>query len=247
MSDYRQRVLKLLNEYLTILDKREKSDMLYMAAKWDVVVKNLEDLIDKLIALAEPTRNQLYQAELFQQFLVVAKQEMNQFAIAAGEKIALTQVMNIDSAIIMTSEMLGVQLGSLPAQAVINMIGMTKKETPLYELLQAGYPDVITNLTDTLIKGVSLGKNPVTIARAMKDNMNGNLSRAITICRTEELNAFRDANLEAMKNSGMVEGWEWISEPDACEDCLANDGKQFPLDEPFDSHPNCRCAELPVL
>jgi len=50
-----------------------------------------------------------------------------------------------------------------------------------------------------------------------------------------------------MKESGLVDEWEWSSEEDACDFCAENNGKRFPVDEPFDTHPNCRCTPLPIL
>jgi SPP1 gp7 family putative phage head morphogenesis protein len=52
-----------------------------------------------------------------------------------------------------------------------------------------------------------------------------------------------------MQESELVKKWEWLVTNDdkTCEDCLANSGKIFELDEPFDSHPNCRCTLIPRL
>jgi hypothetical protein len=36
--------------------------------------------------------------------------------------------------------------------------------------------------------------------------------------------------------------WEWVAEPDACEFCQDMDGTIHPIDEPMDTHPNCRCT-----
>jgi hypothetical protein len=50
-----------------------------------------------------------------------------------------------------------------------------------------------------------------------------------------------------MRESDLVNAWEWIAEDDACDDCPENDGKTFSLDEAMDTHPNCRCSELPII
>lgn len=110
-----------------------------------------------------------------------------------------------------------------------------------------------------------------------KDEERGQRRRAMTIARTEAMRAYASAEAEAWKDTGIVEGKEWLLAPSSCEFCEAAaeelKGKVIPLDEPFFEygtvlvgaetgksmvldyedvmtpplHPNCRCSMQPVL
>lgn len=105
-----------------------------------------------------------------------------------------------------------------------------------------------------LIRGVSVGDNPIPVARRMvrraEDHYNFGLSRALVIARTEMLDAHRAAT-EAVDraNSDTVREWEWFTSLDSktCIACIAMHGRRFPLSQPGpEGHPNCRCTRLPI-
>ncbi|MGL4831272.1 MAG: ADP-ribosyltransferase [Propionibacteriaceae bacterium] len=76
---------------------------------------------------------------------------------------------------------------------------------------------------------------------------NGGRERAITIARTEALDAYRAATHEEYTaNADILDGWVWVSEPGACLVCLAMGGTVHRLDEtgPLD-HPRGRCSREP--
>jgi len=244
---YQEDAQDFLEDFLAKLSVGEKEEQLALAEGWDTVSTILESKINTLVEIAAPSRNQLYQTDKYKDFLKTAKEQVSFYSGQAEGIISGTQADNILMGEIVNEFVLGVPLGSIPIEATNNMIGMTSEGAPLYDLLSNSYPETVMNLTDTLIEGTALGKNPEDIARDMVEDMDGNFSRALTIARTEEMNAFREASREAMTNSGMIEEWEWLAEPDACDECLEQNGKTFPIDEPMDTHPNCRCAELPVI
>src|SRR5690606_16788234 len=65
--------------------------------------------------------------------------------------------------------------------------------------------------------------------------------------RTEILNANREASRFTMQqNSNVVAEWVWYASiGTCCGACLAKHGHTFPLDQPMQSHPSCRCAMVP--
>jgi len=81
----------------------------------------------------------------------------------------------------------------------------------------------------------------------MKDYMNGNLTRALRIARTEKMQIFRESSKMQMEESGVVKGYEFIAEEDACELCQSQVGKIFEFNESLELPPYCRCGYLPVL
>jgi HK97 family phage portal protein len=78
------------------------------------------------------------------------------------------------------------------------------------------------------------------------------------ITRTEVMRASNLANIDAYKQSGVVEAKQWLT-AGATDDCSAYEGKTEKLDDnfygtetEFDSgdpplHPNCRCVIIPVV
>lgn len=76
--------------------------------------------------------------------------------------------------------------------------------------------------------------------------------RAERIAVTEVTRLFAQANRIAYQESGVVDEFIWMTAEDdlVCNDCDANDGKQFPLqnmDSMIPAHPNCRCWGNPVV
>jgi SPP1 gp7 family putative phage head morphogenesis protein len=249
-SVYNVKAREVLYGMLDNLAKKEKTEMLLLADKWGVVQTNLSELILKLAEKGVLTENQTFQSALYKEFLVEAKKQVNNYAKVAEEIITQGQFDFGKAGIEYTQstiEMITPKFGRLSPDAVNNMIGVTKDGSPLYDILNKSYPDTVSKLTDTLIKSTALGRNPVETARLMKADMNGNLSRALTISRTEQMRVLRESSLMQMKESGVVKGWERIEQDDACEDCQEENGKQYALDEPFDTHPNCRGAMLPIV
>lgn len=110
-------------------------------------------------------------------------------------------------------------------------------------------PDAVTAMKAALLRGVSSGWHPDKVAREMvrrtRTAFNGGLSRAMTIARTEML----DAHRAAQPDNDMVKGWRWFAHLDAhvCASCAAMHGEYFDKDVPGpEDHPNGRCARVPV-
>lgn len=250
---YRENQKAMLDDFLNRVLKGEKKDFLTLTEKWNVVTSFLESEILDLVNLAlqgRITPNQLFKLEAYRKFLIDSKYQVQMFSAYSETVISQGQVRNALLGLELGQKMLnglGVTFTNLNVSATNVMIGMTSDGTPLKELLMKSYPETVQRLTNTLIEGTAMGKNPKVIARMMKEDMNGNLNRAFTIARTEELNAFRESNRQQLEASGFVDEWEWSAESDACDICAENDGKKFPITEQMDTHPNCRCGMLPVV
>ncbi|WP_275779688.1 phage minor head protein [Paenarthrobacter sp. Y-19] len=114
--------------------------------------------------------------------------------------------------------------------------------------------DVERVMKRELIRGIAVGDNPTkTAARIMKQaegRFNGGLTRALTIARTDTLDAHREATQASEKaNKAILEEWEWHAALTArtCPSCWSKHGTRHPLDEagPND-HQNGRCARVTV-
>ncbi|MFS0832005.1 phage minor head protein [Arthrobacter sp. 1P04PC] len=114
--------------------------------------------------------------------------------------------------------------------------------------------DVERVMKRELIRGIAVGDNPNRTAARMlqqtESRFNGGLTRALTISRTETLDAHRAATKASEQaNKAILEEWEWHASLGArtCPSCWAKHGTRHPLDEagPND-HPNGRCARVTV-
>lgn len=104
-----------------------------------------------------------------------------------------------------------------------------------------------------LVRGLATGSGPRATAQAIikrtEGEFNGGLSRALTIARTETLDAHRVAAAEShAANADVLGGWVWLTDlsPRTCPACLGMSGTEHPLTEPGPlGHPNCRCSRMP--
>lgn len=127
-------------------------------------------------------------------------------------------------------------------------------------------------LTDTVTEGIAQGETIADIKNRIADvfkEVKG--SQAERIARTETARYSNAAATEAYRQTGYVVAKQWFANPDACEFCMAFDGKIIDLDGDFSrvgdtvlgedggqlvidfedigeppAHPNCECTILPV-
>lgn len=100
-----------------------------------------------------------------------------------------------------------------------------------------------------LLTGITAGLHPSQVGRELARVLDIALWRATTIARTETLRAYRAATLATYQQApAVVRGWRWHAKLDArtCPVCILLHGKEFPLHEPMESHPNCRCSPVVV-
>ena len=109
----------------------------------------------------------------------------------------------------------------------------------------------LNRIREEVIQGVSSGQSATDIAARLKGVVqglpSGQLANAVTradvIAATEANRAFNIAAVDAYQAGGAT-GWNWETEPDACEECLAQeDQNPHSFDESADlpAHPNCMC------
>lgn len=106
-----------------------------------------------------------------------------------------------------------------------------------------------------LVRGVAAGVNPRVTARRMvaraRDGFAGGLTRAMTIARTETLDAYRAASAAGQApHADVLDGWVWLATLSArtCPACLSMHGREFPLTQAGpEGHQNCRCTRMPKV
>jgi hypothetical protein len=119
------------------------------------------------------------------------------------------------------------------------------------------YPlaDVATErMQRELVRGISVGDNPRTAARRMLQGVerewNGGLTRALTISRTEMLDAHREASAAGRRATGdVVTGWRWLAQLDTrtCPACwVMHDSVHGNDEDGPNDHQQGRCIASPI-
>lgn len=230
----------------------------------DGLLAGLLSKIEAARAAGEPVsvawlmRQERYQL-LMQQIAV----ELSAFAQAGAATIAGTQESVALLAGSHAESLVRASMGQAPVgvsvawnrisrEALRDLIGALQDGSPLLGVLTSAWPGVVSGVAEALAVGVLLGQNPRVIARSVRQAFGGSLTRTLTIARTETLRAYRTSALRAYQaNEGLVKAWRWSaaigkSRRRTCALCYAMHGRVFPLSTPFGSHPNCRCAAVPV-
>lgn len=137
----------------------------------------------------------------------------------------------------------------LQPRLVEQLVGALADGSPLRDLLDELGPQAAADVERALVRGIAAGRHPRTVARQMREAVGGSLVRAQRIARTEQLRVYRAAIQETYRaNRHVVRRWRWSAArgPRTCMACLLMDGREFPLETPMESHPNCRCSMTPV-
>lgn len=202
----------------------------------------------------------LYRQDRLADLRASIEREVTRFARGANTETLAAQRSAVAAAEAHALELTGAALATSAPGAVADfavastapldaLIGHLADGSPLRRLF-AGLPgDAAERAQEALIRAVSRGLGPRAIATEVRHAMGGNLARALTITRTETLRAYREASrLTFEENRDVVKAWRWTAARDlrTCGVCWAMDGTEFDTAEPMGTHPNCRCAMVPV-
>lgn len=111
--------------------------------------------------------------------------------------------------------------------------------------------EMLRVLTHAIPGGLSPRTAAARLVRQLEGKFNGGLARALTITRTELLDAYRTAaGAQQAANADVLQGWVWVAELDrrTCPACVAQHGSEHSLEEPGPmDHQNGRCARTPLV
>ena len=187
---------------------------------------------------------------------------------ATGARITKReQRKSVDAALLDAAKLIGarspnVKLSSFSTADFEKFVGVTGDGTLLgqyfADLAKAWNSKATGAVRQAMLEGAALGYSTTrTAARARQllDPNADNPQRDPEIIRslkktvrTESFRVYRETTRESYKDAG-IDRWQWRSArtPRTCVICWAMDGKTFPVSEPFESHVNCRCTQLPVI
>ena len=253
-------VVRIAREYREQLARNEDAALRRMAKYWIKMERDLEPYFISLAAeIKEREANgeivpeqYYYNLQRYNDMIAQIMQEIPDYEKYATDIITDYQKENFLLGLDSASAILN---ASDPASPIWNQVGKDAAETmagfagngaPLYELMHHDYGDLVTNVTDALVKGIGLGRSVQSIAKDMRDSMGMEYNRSLRIARTEVNRAYRLANAEQYRKSGVVtKVLRLCHAPTACLACLEMDGEECP-NGICDDHPNGKCTTIAV-
>jgi SPP1 gp7 family putative phage head morphogenesis protein len=234
------------------------------------VIKTLTKHADELQAIAAAIRagggsvsqDMLYRQGRLAERLVQIEAEVRRFATTASINIAKEAEAGATLAAESAQRLITGSLGAIPddkkpsvsflrfdpkvTEEVIARYGLNSP----FDKAMSKYPQATVHLFQSaLVQAVVEGKSPEVVARDFRRTLQIPLNAARTAVRTALIGSYRDASLEHYRsNSHVVKYWRWSASKSkrTCPLCLAMDGREFPLEDSFGSHPACRCSPIPV-
>lgn len=235
------------------------------ARAWDDLVPDLEAALNELALQAVDgriRRSDVIKAKRLQGAIEAIQVQLTELVGDSENNIInkLPEVVDYSGA--MQERLIGSQLPA-SEQSIVNawskvdagQIGAIVERTT-EQITKLSYPlsdEATAAMRRHLVRGIALGDNPRAAAARMVKQVeglfNGGLSRALTIARTEMLDAHRAAaQLGQAANADLLEGWIWSASLSTrtCDACWGMDGHEFPITQAGpEGHQNCRCARVP--
>ncbi|MBB3041211.1 phage minor head protein [Nocardioides soli] len=249
-----------------LTDQVERDLIRAWAMAWDETSTDLTALlVDLLTAGEQVTVAQLLMATRLRRALAEVADRLERLTAYAGVRVTqdLRRVVDmaggaqasiIDSQLPSGSGLVDLESWARvdPRQVEAIVARSTQQITSRMRPVSASAYDVMRR---ELIRGVVSGSNPRVVARRMvaraREPFAGGLTRALTIARTEMLDAHRaGARAGQARHAEVLRGWMWLASLSTrtCPACLGMHGQVFDLDVPGpDGHQNCRCARMPVV
>lgn len=249
-----------------ILDK-DADAVIFVLKEYSSALTRIQKELDSLLALIERLRRQgkivsetdLLREVRYRSFIAQIREEMVSYADLVTAKVSKVQLEAISLAFEQADASINFIFQDLPSgilesftrfdeYSARNIIVKLNDERYLKSLTGKFEPLVLQGIREVLVDGVITGRSLKDVKRDLISRFEIVPNRAETIARTEINSAYREGNLERYRLSRTVKAWEWSATLDerTCPICIALDGRQFPLETVFATHPNCRCSPIPI-
>ena len=223
---------------------------------WAHIRQQLQQLTDAIESSrqfgVEFSPSWLFQQARYRALLAEIEQEMVKLAEAAHISITRGQVQALRHAEFYVGSLFAEvsivrQFAGLPRLAFESIVGFAGDGSPLRDVLADLGAETGKAMDTALKRAVLAGLPPREVARQVRQEAGGALSRLLVIARTETLRAYREGVRLSLHDAGFRQ-WRWVASLSlrTCPACLAMHGRVFPVAEPFGTHPNCRCTLVPV-
>lgn len=249
----------LINQFRAQLLRRDAQAERAIISAFALVLRRLEAEINALefdLTSQGESLTQSYALMRFRALQGQIEREMRVFGAVVNAQIREAQADVIRAAVTQAPQLIAAGLpgfvatdfNRLSIRALQDLVGALQDGSPLRNLLDRLGPTLSQRAQEALIEGLALGRGPIRVARELQQTVEMGRSQAIRIARTEILRAYRSSSQRTyQENKDVVKGWIWFASLSSrtCLMCLLMHGTKHRLDEPFASHPMCRCTPLP--
>lgn len=253
----------LLKKHRRQIIEREEKTFREMLAAYEEIEKDLiYDKLQNQINDAIESGEEISPAWFFRQkrlknLLAQVEEQINRFGEKATRIIEREQRAAIKIAVAQAQETFNFEVSTadfpdrnfastLNPRTVENAVGMMGDGSPIRDYFkQQLAPTVADKIKSEVIKAAAIGTDFKTIARRLRETGDITKRRSLSVARTEVNRVRRETTRQIYEeNSDIVTSWIWVASKSlrTCPLCLAMDGREFPLDEPFPQHINCRCT-----
>jgi hypothetical protein len=249
-----------------IVDQQTRDLVRAWATAWDEVAGDLRDTV---IAIAADTaadepvpRARFARSARLQLILAYIGQQLTTLAADAGVRIiqdvqqVVADTAGAQSALIdaMLPDVLPAAVRPQPIETSALDLIVKRTTEQITSQVKPLQPAAYDGVRRELIRGVAAGIGPRDVAAQMvgrgEGQFNGGLTRALTISRTEMLDAHRGAAQYAQdRHASVLVGWTWLTHltPTTCRSCIAQNGTIHDLSEPGPlDHQQGRCSRMPT-
>jgi hypothetical protein len=260
-------VLDLMAQYRSALARADTAAMTRIVSvyksMYDRVTPQIQALADT-ISSGEYTTAQVLKLRQFVALQKSIQGELSDFSVYLRtdlQPLALTaaQMGEADAYktlkfIVGDRELARVMFDRTPIEAVYQMLTFLDPKGALYQRIELLAPYHAEQVSQAILDAIGMGVNPRQTARlimsAAEQAFGGGLTDALRTARTVQLNSYREASrANYVANSDIVTGYIRVEELDnlCCEACIAENGMRYDLDEPMESHDNCRGTMIPEV
>lgn len=248
-------------EFREQLIRQEDAALREMSRQWVRMENKLtdqyrllvQDILDRQARGETVPRQMVYNMQRYQQMMAEIAKELPEYdaqavrIITHYQRESYTLGLDAAEAVIMDTRPISPMWNRVGKDAAQITAGFAGNGAPLGQLLQRDYGDLGVKITDALVEGVALGKGAFATAKDMRDAMGMEYNRSVRIARTEINRAYRIANADQYKKSGVVTKVLRLcaKQANTCLACLMMDGDEVPGGV-LDDHPNGRCATIAV-
>lgn len=269
-----RRTLRISDQIRVILDQNIDWTVIALvqawARAWEQVAPEWEAAIEELVALTStgkwPNRMQIARAQQARLALEAVTRAVTDLAEFTGVTVVATTREVTGEVALWQARLIASQLPEQAGDTALLVarfnrvdpyaIGAIVERT--VEQIESWKRPLAADATEAmraaLVRGVALGQNPKVAARRMmrigEKRFNGGLTRALTLARTEIVDAQRSAAAaHHIEHDDVLTGWTWASKLDdrTCISCWARHGTTHDLAEPGPhDHQQGRCTRLPT-
>lgn len=242
----------------TILDHHTTTLTAAWAGAWVSVRNDLEAALLELAEQGDVPGWKISQSRRVQDGLTAAGEALDLLTQQAGAVISEDAARALGLGADGELAMIGAQLPpghagivrAEPGQIAAMLQRTTEQITAVTAPISA---ETALAIQSELARGMIVGDNPREAARRMlaatEGRFTGGLARALTISRTEMLDAMRTAQqVTDQTNTATLAGWTWGAHLDSrtCGACVGMHGTEWASVDPGpQGHQNCRCARIP--